>query len=208
MPQAEFLFLKIWFCWSIVDLQCCVHFICSAKWISYTYMSINSSFRFFSHINYHRILSGVPWAINKALLVICLIHSSVCMFTPSSWFIPPGHIFSHWLVLCHSSCDALSCFCLICCVFLSFLSLCDSLFHFYLPIFMFTGSFFFLFFFLKYSWITVLCSSVLYGKVIQFYIIFHILSHYHLSQDIKYISLCCTVGPCYLSILYMPACIC
>ena len=125
------------------------------------------------------------------------------MSTPSSWFIPPGHIFSHWLALYHSFCDALPCFCWICCVFLSFLSLCVSLFHFYLPIFMFTVLFFFLIFLMKYSWITVLYSSVLYGKVTQFYIIFHILFHYHLSQDIKYISLCCTVGPCCLSLLYI-----
>ena len=25
-----------WFYWSIVDLQCCVHFFCREKWVSYT----------------------------------------------------------------------------------------------------------------------------------------------------------------------------
>ena len=35
------------------------------------------------------------------------------------------------------------------------------------------------------------------------YILFHIIFHYALSQDIKYSSLCYTVGPCYLSILYI-----
>ena len=32
--------------------------------------------------------------------------------------------------------------------------------------------------------------------------------HYGLSQDIEYSSLCCTVGPCRLSILYIIVCIC
>ena len=35
------------------------------------------------------------------------------------------------------------------------------------------------------------------------YILFHILFHYGLSQDIEYSSLCYTVGPCCLSILYI-----
>ena len=36
----------------------------------------------------------------------------------------------------------------------------------------------------------------------------HILFHYGLSQDIEYSSLCCIVGPCCLSILYIIVCIC
>ena len=41
-------------------------------------------------------------------------------------------------------------------------------------------------------------------------ILFHILFHYGLSQNIEYISLCYTVGPCCLSILYINiiGCIC
>ena len=35
------------------------------------------------------------------------------------------------------------------------------------------------------------------------YILFHILFHYGLLQDIEYSSLCYTVGPCCLSILYI-----
>ena len=34
------------------------------------------------------------------------------------------------------------------------------------------------------------------------YILFHILFHYGLSEDTDYSSLCSTVGPCCLSILY------
>ena len=34
------------------------------------------------------------------------------------------------------------------------------------------------------------------------YILFKIIFHYRLLQDIEYSSLCSTVGPCWLSILY------
>ena len=37
---------------------------------------------------------------------------------------------------------------------------------------------------------------------------FHILFHYGLLQAIEYSSLCYTVGPCCLSVLYIVVCIC
>ena len=40
-------------------------------------------------------------------------------------------------------------------------------------------------------------------SVIHIYILFHIIFHYGLSQDIEYSFLCYTVGPCCLSILYI-----
>ena len=40
------------------------------------------------------------------------------------------------------------------------------------------------------------------------YICLHILFHWGLSQNIEYNSLCSTVGPCCLSILYIIVCIC
>ena len=40
------------------------------------------------------------------------------------------------------------------------------------------------------------------------YILFQILFHYRLLQDIEYRSLCYIVGPCCLSILYIQVCIC
>ena len=43
---------------------------------------------------------------------------------------------------------------------------------------------------------------------IYIYILFHIIFHYGLSQDIDYSSQCYTVGPCYLSILYIRVCVC
>ena len=38
---------------------------------------------------------------------------------------------------------------------------------------------------------------------IYIYILFHILFHYGLLQDMEYSSLCYTVGPCCLSVLYI-----
>ena len=40
------------------------------------------------------------------------------------------------------------------------------------------------------------------------YILFKILFHDGLLQDIEYSSLCFTVGPCWLSILYIVVCLC
>ena len=55
----------------------------------------------------------------------------------------------------------------------------------------------------------VLISAVQHSdSVIHICILFHILFHYGLSQDIEYSSLCHRVGPCCLSILYIIICIC
>ena len=51
-------------------------------------------------------------------------------------------------------------------------------------------------------------TYTLYVYYIYIYILFYILFHYGLSQDIDYSSLCYMVGPCYLSILYIIVCIC
>ena len=40
------------------------------------------------------------------------------------------------------------------------------------------------------------------------YTLFQILFHYRLLEDIEHSSLCYTVGPCWLSILYIVVCIC
>ena len=48
----------------------------------------------------------------------------------------------------------------------------------------------------------VLVSGVQQSYSLYIYILFQILFHYRLLQDIGYSSLCCTVGPCCLSIFY------
>ena len=68
------------------------------------------------------------------------------------------------------------------------------------------------FFFAKIQWIYNVVQFQVYSTVIQLfiyisryiyiYILFHILFHYRLLQNIEYISLCYTVGPCCLCILY------
>ena len=45
-------------------------------------------------------------------------------------------------------------------------------------------------------------------QFIYIYILFHILVHHGLLQNIGYSSLCYVVGPCWLSILYIVVCIC
>ena len=52
--------------------------------------------------------------------------------------------------------------------------------------------------YLKFYWSTVT----------HIYVLFHILSHYGLSQDAEYNSLSYIAGPCCLSIPYMTVCIC
>ena len=70
-------------------------------------------------------------------------------------------------------------------------------------------SFFFIYFLLKYSGFTIF---QVYHKVIQFYIIyvysFSDSFPYRLLQGIEYSSLCYTVDPCCLYILYIVVCIC
>ena len=45
-------------------------------------------------------------------------------------------------------------------------------------------------------------------SVIHIYILFYILFHYGLSQDVEYSSLCSKVGPCCFSIFYIIVCVC
>ena len=42
---------------------------------------------------------------------------------------------------------------------------------------------------------------------IYIYFFFYIFFHYRLFQDIEYSSMCYTIGPCWLSVLYIIVCI-
>ena len=64
------------------------------------------------------------------------------------------------------------------------------------------------FYFLKYSWFTMSYYFQVYELsdsavcvYIYIYILFQLLFFYRLLQNIKYSSLCCAVGPCWLCIL-------
>ena len=63
-------FLVFFFYWSIVDLQCCVSIRCTATWFGIF-------FRFFSIIDYYKILNIVSCAIQQVLVVYPFIFSRV-----------------------------------------------------------------------------------------------------------------------------------
>ena len=50
------------------------------------------------------------------------------------------------------------------------------------------------------------CTAVFSYTYWHISILFQILFHYRLLQDVDYTSVCYTVGPCYLSILYIAVC--
>ena len=68
------------FFFSIVAFQCYFSFFHTVKWISCTYTYILSFFlKFPSHSDYHRALSGVPWALQSVLIwlsILCLGYTS------------------------------------------------------------------------------------------------------------------------------------
>ena len=66
------------------------------------------------------------------------------------------------------------------------------------------------FFLLKDSWFTIcvnFCCTAKWLSYTYIYILFYILFHHGLFQDIEYSSLCYTVGPCCFSILHLIVCI-
>ena len=60
------------FCWSLIDLQCCVSFRCIAKWVSYTYIYF-FFFKILIHTSHYRAFSRVPCAIQKVLIATYFI---------------------------------------------------------------------------------------------------------------------------------------
>lgn len=77
--QRRFLLLHIFknvYYWSIIDLQFCVNFSCTAKWVSESYIYIHIIFRFHSCLWHHLISTSAldtvhytaPDSINKTCL--------------------------------------------------------------------------------------------------------------------------------------------
>ena len=67
------------FYWSLVDLQCCISFRCTAKWISYTYTYIHSFLDSFPIQVITEYWEEFPVLYSRSLLVIYFIYSSVCI---------------------------------------------------------------------------------------------------------------------------------
>ena len=82
-----FCIFKFNFYWSIVDLQWCVCFGCTAKCISYTYTCIHS---FLDSIHY-RVLSRVPCAGPYQLSIL---YIAVCVYVNSNLLIYPSPFYS------------------------------------------------------------------------------------------------------------------
>ena len=59
---------------SLVDLQCCVNFKCTAKWFIYVHTYIIYIFWFFSLVGYYKILSIVPISYSRSLLATSFIY--------------------------------------------------------------------------------------------------------------------------------------
>ena len=53
----------------VVDLQCCVSFSCTAKWMSYTYIHLS-----FCHTDHYRVLSRALCATQQVLF-ICFMYA-------------------------------------------------------------------------------------------------------------------------------------
>ena len=99
-----FLFL-VKFYWSIVDLQCCDNFFCTPKWFSYPF-----PFRFFSHIDYHRLLDRALCAAQQ-VPVGQSFHRPQCAYANPKPPVNPSHppklvpfsnhnFFSLWVCFC------------------------------------------------------------------------------------------------------------
>ena len=73
------------FYWSIVDLQCCVNFCCTAQWFSYTYIYIY----ILVHILFHYSLSQ-DIIYSSLCCFLSILYVIVCQWT-FSFLLCPGY---------------------------------------------------------------------------------------------------------------------
>ena len=71
--------------WSMVELQCCISFRCTAEWVSYTYTYFNPFSDFFSSSLSENIESSFLCNVD---FVGYPMYSNVYILIPNSWFIP------------------------------------------------------------------------------------------------------------------------
>ena len=74
------------FYWSILDLQCCANFSCTAN----IYRLFFFFFFFLTCVSPYRVLSRVPCAYSRSLLVIYFIYSTLAWKIP--WTEEPGRL--------------------------------------------------------------------------------------------------------------------
>ena len=86
----SFVFFFLKFYWSIVDLQCTVSAVQQSESVIHILCIHPLFFRFFSRIGHYRVLSSVPCAIRRSLLVIYFIYSKAMAPHSSTvaWKIP------------------------------------------------------------------------------------------------------------------------
>ena len=69
--------------WSIIDLQCCISFRCTAKWPSYSYAYTHSFVDSFPIKVVKEYCIEFPALYIRSLLIIYSIRSTVCMLIPT-----------------------------------------------------------------------------------------------------------------------------